>query len=144
MVCKGRSGHRQVELGIRGRRAALRANSFLSFQPSELHSFILPSEGMLKLCWLPLSLIVFCCLPVVLSSSSSDIQVLKRHAVRRTNGGVYIPLLRRSTSKMRRRDGQTGTIGLGDFQDVLVIDCTCLTFEIFTDCPSSTEHTAFS
>lgn len=58
---------------------------------------------------------VFCLPAGVLSSS---VQVLKRQAQRHTDDGVYIPLLRTPTSKKRRRDAQTGSIGLGDFQDV--------------------------
>ena len=75
---------------------------------------------MLKLCWLyllPSAMIVtMFCLPA--GALSSSVQVLKRQAERRTDGGLYIPLLRRLTSKKQRRDEQTGSIGLGDFQDV--------------------------
>jgi hypothetical protein len=73
---------------------------------------------MQQLCWLPLRMIVFCALPAVVLSSYSGIQALKRHSERRTAGGLHVPLLRRQTPTMRKRDGQTGAIGLGDFYDV--------------------------
>ena len=120
----------QVELGIRerqlnARRSEPSANTLpYTTRTVELHSSLLPPEAMPKLCWLPLCLIVLCWLPVVVLSSSSDIQVLKRYAERRTNGGFHIPIMRKSASKMRRRGGQTGVIGLGDFQDQWVIDWT--------------------
>lgn len=72
---------------------------------------------MQQLCWLPLGVIVLCALPVVVLSSSG-IQALKRHSERRTAGGLHVPLLRRQAPTVWKRDGQTGAIGLGDFDDV--------------------------
>jgi hypothetical protein len=74
---------------------------------------------MLNLCRLHLALIVFCFLPaVILPSLSFDILLPKRYGERRPDGAVHVPLLRGRSSKLRRRGGQIGTIGLGDDQDV--------------------------
>ena len=67
---------------------------------------------------LPFSLILICLLSPKVVSISSDVQLLKRHAERRTAAGIHVPLLRRQTLNLQRRDGLSGAIGLGDAQDV--------------------------
>ena len=76
-----------------------------SFQPLRL---------MRRLCCVfLLPLLVFAA-----SSSAGDIQLLQRRPEQRTTGGLHVPLLRRRSSKLLRRDGETTAIGLGDFEDV--------------------------
>jgi hypothetical protein len=49
--------------------------------------------------------------------ANAGYEVVRRDAGH-TNGGVHLPLHRRETPRVRRRDGDTGDTALGDFMDV--------------------------
>ena len=57
---------------------------------------------------------------IILSALASNAALYKvptRHTGRKVSG-IHLPIYTRGSPALRRRDGQTGAIGLGDFLDV--------------------------